>query len=202
MAVVSTAFVLALDGSASVDFDEFDLMTRAMGEAFRDTDVVTGLLAGGRHTSLACLLLWSGTGAQDLLVEWTHLASPADIEEFARLVADAPRLVRPGATAIGEALFVAARLLSRAPAPSARQVIDVIGDGRSNQGMPPGPVRDRLVRAGVTINGLCLLHEEPDVLRHYETEVIGGPGAFALPCPHPAAFADAMRRKLLRELVS
>lgn len=202
MGTVDTALVLALDGSASVNFDEFDLMTRAMGAALRDAEVVAGLLDGKRRASLVCLLLWSGTAAQEILVDWTRLASRADIEDFARLVADVPRLVRPGATAIGEALLAAARLLARAPSPSTRQVIDVIGDGRSNEGIAPGPARDRLAEAGVTINGLCLLHEEPDVLRHYEAEVIGGPGAFALPCPDPTAFADAMRRKLLRELVS
>lgn len=202
MDAVDVALVLALDGSASVDFDEFDLMARAIGTAFQDPDVIAGLLGGERRAGCACLLLWSGTGAQDVLVDWTRLASPDDAHRFGRLIADAPRLVRPGATAIGEALLAAARLLARIPAPSTRQVIDVIGDGRSNEGTPSGSVRDRLVAAGVTINGLCLLHEEPDVLRHYEAEVIGGPGAFALPCPDPPGFARAMRLKLLRELTS
>lgn len=202
MDAVDLALVLALDGSASVDFDEFDLMARGMGAALRDPDVVAGLLGGARGASVACLLLWSGHRAQEVLVDWTRLASPAEAEEFAQAVADAPRLVRPGATAIGEALLAAAVQLARAPARATRRVIDVIGDGRANEGRAPGQVRDWLARAGVTINGLCLLHEEPDVLQYYEAEVIGGPGAFALPCPDPPAFADAMRRKLLRELVS
>ena len=110
------------------------------------------------------------------------------------------RAVRPGETALGEALLASLRLLTEAPAPSARQVVDVIGDGRSNDGVPPGPIRDRMVAAGVTINGLCILHEEPDLLASYEREVIGGPGAFALACPDYPAFAEAMRRKLLREI--
>ena len=61
------------------------------------------------------------------------------------------------------------------------------------------PAIDRLVAAGATINGLCVLHEEPDLVAWYEREVIGGPGAFAQPCDGYAGFADAMRRKLLRE---
>ena len=202
MYTVDTVLVLALDGSASVDFDEFDLMARAIGAAFQDPDVMAGLLSGERRAACACLLLWSGTGAQDVLVDWTRLASPDDARHFGRLIADVPRLVPPGATAIGEALLAAARLLARTPAIGVRQVIDVIGDGRSNEGTPPGSVRDRLVGAGVTINGLCLLHEEPDVLRHYESEVIGGLGAFVLPCPDPPGFARAMRLKLLREFTS
>ena len=198
---VDLALVLALDGSGSVRFEEFNLMAGAMGAALRDPEVVAALLAGPVGASLGALLLWSGAGLQAVLVEWTRIGSPAEAEAFARAVADVPRLVQPGATAIGEALLAAGRLLAGAPAESARQVVDVIGDGRSNSGTPPSPVRDALARAGVTINGLCVLHEEADLLDSYEREVIGGPGAFVLPCPDYAAFADAMRRKLLRELV-
>jgi hypothetical protein len=79
-------------------------------------------------------------------------------------------------------------------------VVNMVGDGRSNDGIAPGPIRDRMAAAGITINGLCVLHEEPDLVQSYTDEVIGGPGAFALPCPDYPAFAAAMRRKLLREL--
>lgn len=198
---VDLALVLALDGSGSVRFEEFNLMAGAMGAALRDPEVAAGLLAGQSGASLGALLLWSGAGAQAVLVDWTRIGTPAAADAFAQAVADVPRLVQPGATAIGEALLAAGRLLAEAPAESARQVVNVIGDGRSNAGTPPGPVRDRLAEAGVTINGLCLLHEEADLVESYEREVIGGPGAFALPCPDYAAFADAMRRKLLRELL-
>ncbi len=91
-------------------------------------------------------------------------------------------------------------MLAALPAPAARQVIDVAGDGRSNAGPDPRPIRDRLAAAGVTINGLCVLHEEPDLLQSYTAEVIGGPGAFALACTDYAGFAEAMRRKLVREM--
>ena len=113
-----------------------------------------------------------------------------------------PRTVRAGATAIGEALLAALTLLAHAPAEPARQVVDVIGDGRSNEGIAPGPIRDRMAAAGITINGLCVLHEEPDLLERYVAEVIGGPGAFALPCPDYPAFAAAMKQKLTREIAS
>ena len=61
-------------------------------------------------------------------------------------------------------------------------------------------VRDALAGAGVTINGLCVLHEEPDLVASFEREVIGGPGAFAQTCGSYKDFAEAMRRKLLREV--
>src|SRR5271156_270204 len=65
---------------------------------------------------------------------------------------------------------------------------------------PRGPVRDRLAAAGVTINGLCVLHEEPDLLQSYSNEVIGGPGAFVLQCQDFSQFAEAMRQKLAKEI--
>ncbi len=193
------ALVLALDGSASVTFDEFNLLTGAMGAALKDPDVVAGLIGGPGGASVLTLLLWSGTGAQEVMIDWVRIADEDHAATVAQAVADVPRIVRPGSTAIGEALLVAERLLAAAP-PARRRVIDVIGDGRSNDGAPPGPIRDRLAAAGVTVNGLCMLHEEPDLLASYTAEVIGGPGAFALPCPDYAAFAEAMRRKLLREI--
>jgi hypothetical protein len=193
------ALVIALDGSASVTFDEFNLLAGAMGAALKDTDVVAGLTGGPGGASILALLLWSGAGAQEVMIDWTRITNSVEAAAFAQAVTDVPRVVRAGSTAIGEALLAAERLLATAPS-NRRQVIDVVGDGRSNEGAPPGPIRDRLAAAGITINGLCILHEEPDLLTSYTAEVIGGPGAFALPCPDYDAFADAMRRKLLREI--
>jgi hypothetical protein len=111
-----------------------------------------------------------------------------------------PRIVRPGQTAIGEALLASLTLLGNLPDKPTRQVVNVIGDGRSNDGIAPGPIRDRMAAAGITINGLCILHEEPDLLQSYTEEVIGGPGAFALTCQDYPAFAAAMKQKLALEI--
>lgn len=194
---VDLALVLALDGSASVTFDEFNLMAGAMGAALRDPEVVAGLASAG---ALGALLLWSGSQAQEVLVPWTRIGSAEEAQDFADQVENVPRIVRAGATAIGEALLAALTLLAHAPAEARRRVVNVIGDGRSNEGIAPGPVRERMADAGITINGLCVLHEEADLLETYRREVIGGPGAFALACADYPDFAQAMRRKLLREI--
>ena len=91
-------------------------------------------------------------------------------------------------------------LLGRFPGEARRHVLDVSGDGRHNAGRPPGPVRDLAVQAGIVVNGLAILNEEPDLLDHYATEVIGGPGSFAMTCADYPDFADAILRKLRREL--
>ena len=197
---VDLALVIALDGSASVTFDEFNLIAGGMAAGLRDPEVAAGLTGGPRGASLLALLLWSGPGAHEVMLDWTRVATPAEVDAVAQAVTDMPRIVPAGETAIGEALLAAEALLDALPAPALRRVIDVVGDGRSNAGASPGPVRDRLASAGVTINGLCLLHEEPDLLESYAAEVIGGVGAFAIACPDYAAFAAAMRRKLMREI--
>jgi hypothetical protein len=146
------------------------------------------------------MLLWSGPGAQAVVVPWARIDGPAAALAFAEAVANAPRLVPAGATALGEGMAAGLALLAACPAEATRAAMDVSGDGRHNQGRAPGPVRDIAVAAGVTINALAVLNEEPDLLDHYRDEVIGGPGAFAMHTPDYAAFADAIREKLLREI--
>jgi hypothetical protein len=197
---VDLALVLAFDCSASVTFEEFGLMAGGCAAALRDPEVAAGLTGGPLGASLCALLLWSGHGAQEVLTDWTRIAGRAELDDFAGGVENVPRIVRAGATAIGEALLVCERLLTLLPAAARRPVIDMVGDGRSNDGVAPGPIRDRLAAAGVTINGLCVLHEEPDLLQSYTREVIGGPGAFALQCQDYNGFAEAMRQKLAKEI--
>ena len=200
MNAVDLALVLAVDGSASVTYEEFGLIAGGMAAALREPPIIAGLLGGPAKASICSLLLWSGAGAQEVLTNWTLIASEADARAFADQVDNMPRTVTPGQTAIGEALLAALTLFAHLPDTPARQVVNLIGDGRSNDGIAPSPIRDRMAAAGITINGLCILHEEPNLLTSYTSEVIGGPGAFAEVCPDYPAFAAAMHRKLAREV--
>ncbi len=197
---VDLALVFLFDGSASVTFESFGLIASGTAAGLRDRDVAAALLGGAHGGFLGALMLFSGPNDQELLVDWTRIATPDALADFAQSVEDVPRAVQAGTTAIGEALVACEALLRAQPARAARQVIDVAGDGRNNTGRPCGPVRDRLVDAGVTINGLCVLHEEPDLVESYTSEVIGGAGAFAVQCADYAGFAVAMRQKLLQEV--
>ncbi len=188
--------VLAVDGSASVTYDEFALIATGIAAALRDPAVAESLTGN----SVLALLLWSGAGQQEVMTPWSRIASATDLAAFADSVDNMPRVVKAGATAIGEALLASLTLLGRAPVIAKRNIVNVIGDGRSNDGIAPGPIRDRMAAACITINGLCILHEEPDLLRFYIDEVIGGPGAFAVTCRAYADFTEAMRQKLTREV--
>jgi hypothetical protein len=200
MRPVDLALCLAVDASSSVDFDEFGLMLGGYAAAFRDPDIAAACIAGPRGAVAVAVLLWSGTGAQEVAVPWSRLDGAEAAAALAGAIESAPRLVPPGATALGEGMAAGLALLGAAPGEASRLVLDVSGDGRHNQGRPPGPIRDLAAGAGITVNALAVLNEEPDLLDHYVTEVIGGPGAFALHCPDYQAFAEAIREKLRREI--
>jgi hypothetical protein len=194
------ALVLMADCSASVTFEEFNLIAGGMASALRDKQVVQGLVSGPHRLSLMAILLFSGANAQNVVVDWTPIGNETQAAAFADAVDNMPRILRPGLTAIGNALAAAGVLLDRLPTLATRRLIDIAGDGRANDGAPPAPIRDALVAEGITINGLCILHEEPDLLETFHREVIGGPGSFAQICADYKDFAGAMRRKLLREI--
>jgi hypothetical protein len=200
MRPVDLALCLAVDASSSVDFDEFGLMLGGYAAAFRDPEIAAACVSGPRGAVAAAMLLWSGTGARDVAVPWTRLDGVEAAIALADAIESAPRLVPPGATALGEGMAAGLALLGAFPGEATRLVLDVSGDGRHNQGRPPGPVRDLAAGAGITVNALAVLNEEPDLLDHYVAEVIGGPGAFALHCPDYRAFAEAIREKLRREI--
>ncbi len=147
MDAVDLALVLAVDGSASVTYEEFGLIAGGMAAALREPAIIAGLTSGPAHGSLCSLLLWSGAGAQEVIADWTLIASEADANAFADAVDNMPRIVQAGKTAIGEALLASLTLLGHLPAAPKRQVVNVIGDGRSNDGIAPGPIRDRMVSA-------------------------------------------------------
>ena len=200
MQPVDVALCLAMDVSASVDFTEFQLMAAGTAAALRDPGVVAAATGGPRGAVAICLLLWSGIGQRDLAVGWTRVDGPESAAALADAIENTPRLPRAGQTALGEGMAAGLALLAAFPGQASRYVMDVSGDGESNQGRPPGPVRDLAVQAGFTINALAILNEEPELLAHYTAEVIGGPGSFAMSVGDYIDFAEAILRKLRREL--
>ena len=197
---VDLALCLAVDASSSVDHDEFGLMMGGLAAAFRDPAVAAAATGGPRGAVAVAAILWSGPGAQAVAVPWTLVADAEGAAALADAVDGAPRLVPAGATALGEGMAAALRLLAEYPGDAARRVVDVSGDGAGNAGIPSAPVRDAAAAAGVTVNALAVENEEPDLAAHYAAEVIGGPGAFVMDCADYAAFAEAIRRKLVREM--
>jgi len=89
-----------------------------------------------------------------------------------------------------------------------RRVIDVSGDGANNAGPPVQSMRDDVLAAGITINGLPIMLKRPYVGTmdienldvYYEDCVIGGPGSFVVPIHEREKFIEATRTKLVLEI--
>jgi hypothetical protein len=197
---VDLALVLAVDVSASVDYDEFGLMIGGYAAAFRDAELVARATAGQNGAIAVALLFWAGPGARDLAVPWTRISDAAGAEGLAAAIEAAPRALPARATALGEALVAAAALAMRCPFPPSRRVIDVSGDGPANAGIVASAGRDAAGALGITVNALAVVHEEPELEAYYAAEVITGPGAFVQRAESYDDFADAIRRKMLREV--
>ena len=192
------AVVLALDVSASVTADSYILQRDGIAHAFADPRLIKAIAAtpGGIE---ALVLEWSDPRDLAVTVGWTRIADRAGAARFAAAVHATARRSR-GLTAIGPALAAAAAQFNDLPQPVARRVIDISGDGMANSGEPPAAARDAVVKAGITINGLAILSEEPWLEDYYRDNLIGGAGAFVIAARDFHSFAEAMLRKLALEV--
>ncbi len=192
------AVVLALDVSASVTADSYILQRDGIAHAFADPRLARAIAAapGGIE---ALVLEWSDPQESAVTVGWTRIADSESAARFAAAIHATSRTSH-GLTAIGPALAAAAAQFGRLPQPAARRVIDISGDGMANLGLPPAAMRDAIVKAGITINGLAILSEEPWLEGYYRKNVIGGPGAFVAAARDFGNVADAMLRKLAVEV--
>ena len=201
-AEVDLQLVLAIDSSSSVSMDEYYLQLEGYAAAFRHPDLHKAIASGSRQAIAVTLFEWSGARRQTINFPWRRLSDAAALEGFAAELAVAPRLVLGGETAIGYAIDFALDLFSSSEFAGARRVIDVSGDGASNQGRPVTAARDDALFQGVVVNGLAVLNEEPDVDAFYARYVIGGPGAFVVAARDYTDFADAILKKLIREITT
>lgn len=201
-APVDLRLVLAIDSSSSVDMDEYYLQLEGYAAAFRHPELLKAIASGSNKAIAVTLFEWSGIGQQTVNFPWRRLEDAAGLEAFATELASAPRLVLGGETAIGDAIDFALTLFDQGEFEGGRRVVDVSGDGVSNRGRPVNAARDDAVFQGVTINGLAVLNEEPEVEAHYRRHVVGGPGAFVVAARDYSDFADVILKKLIREITT
>ncbi len=197
---VDLELVLAVDASSSVSAAEFALQIQGLARAFRDPRVQQAIRAAGDLGLAVALVQWSSERKQVLAVDWTLVTGPEAAGAFADRIAEVPRFVIGGGTAIGNALKFAMGLLDGNDFRGRRRVIDVSGDGRANQGAQPAELRDAAVTLGITINGLAILNEDAATEEYYWTDVIGGSGAFVMIANDYESYARAILTKLVREI--
>jgi hypothetical protein len=196
---VDLELVLLADASGSITQEEIDFQRESTATALTDPAVLNAI--GNTLTGSIAVTYVEWAANQATVVGWTIIDSPESAEAFAAALLGPPRLAT-GRNAIGDALLEGRRLIQTNDIQSLRQVIDFSGDSVGNfSGAEIEEARDEVVAAGIVINGLPIL-EYPDdpLLLEYETRIIGGPGAFAVPAIGRQDFVTALRRKLILEI--
>lgn len=204
---VDLQLVLAVDVSRSIDEVEAELQRRGYIEALTSDRIIDAILSGEHKRIAVCYTEWAGTHYQVVVIDWSVIDSPAAARRFAEKLAEAPRQSQSW-TAVGAALAHAGQRFEGAGYAAKRRVIDISGDGRTNDGPPAELVRDRLVSQGIVVNGLPVMMNRtnfgrpPDLNldKYYEENVIGGPGSFMIVAETFEHFGRAVRTKLVREI--
>lgn len=208
---VDLALVIAVDVSTSMDAGEKQMQQRGFVEAFRRPEIIDAICGGAEGRIAVAYVEWGGAGPQKIVVPWTLIANGVDAWSFSlKLEANVPTRLRRG-TSLSGALGYASGLLRQTGYEPTRSVVNISGDGVNNIGPDLGAVRAELLAEGITINGLSIVYdkasedgEKPlppeELYAYFQHEVIGGPGAFAMPVTSFADYPQAIYRKLLREI--
>ncbi|MEP3115503.1 DUF1194 domain-containing protein [Nisaea sp.] len=197
---VDIELVLAIDCSSSVDDEEFALQVSGMANAFRDPMIQDAIQNGVEGAVGISIIQWSSERFQNVAVRWRLLTGPADADNLANEIEAMPRTIGTGATSIANALLFAANSFNGNGMEGYRRVIDMSADGENNQGLGIHIARAQVLARGITINGLAIRNEFPNLDMYFEDRVIGGERAFTEVAKDYEDYRNAIFRKLFREL--
>ena len=143
---VDAEIVLAADVSRSIDDGEFALQRKGYADAIQSQQLID-VISTGPHGAIAIAYVeWAGDGEEKVVVDWSVVRNAADARAFAAALTAAPRSYI-GRTAIGAAIDYSLALFAESAYKSTRRVIDVSGDGTSNQGRIVTAARDAAVQS-------------------------------------------------------
>jgi len=209
-AEVDLNLVLAVDVSDSIDTSENQLQRQGYINAFRRPEIIQAIRSGRTGRIAVAYFEWADVGEQSLIINWMVIGDMESAKSFGDKLAAAS--TNSGHfTSISAAITYALGLLKQAPHQSDRNVIDISGDGRNNDGPPLDAARSAAQAWDVTINGLPIDNERSrlasdmeagQIAKYYKEQVIMGPGAFIVEAKSFDDFERAISRKLLREIVS
>jgi hypothetical protein len=202
---------LSADVSRSVDDQKFKLQREGYANAIADPRVIA-LMKAGPHKRIAINLIeWADVGAAAVMVPWTMIGEESQARDFSQSVLNAARYFR-GRTSISTGIDFAVATMNGAPFGAERRVIDISGDGTHNSGRDVVAARNEAVAKGFTINGIAILsavplafnpshtHPPGGLLKYFEDNVVGGPGAFAISADGFGDFGQAIVQKLIKEI--
>jgi hypothetical protein len=204
---VDVELVIAVDVSYSMDPEEQALQREGYITGITSREFMSALRSGMHGKVAVTYFEWAGPYDQKIIVPWRLIDGPEGADAFANEIARAPYR-RASRTSISGALTFAKPLFDASGFRGIRRVIDVSGDGANNSGPFVTLVRDDVLAAGITINGLPIMLKRPNSFTmdienldiYYEDCVIGGPGAFVIPIREREQFKEATRTKLVLEI--
>ena len=199
---VDLQLVMAVDASGSVDQRRFELQKQGYVAAFRDPRVLHAIQSGATQAIAVTMVQWTGPALQIQVLPWTLVNDATAAQAFAAAIMATPRRLFSGGTSISGVIDYAVPLFLESQFQGTRRVIDISGDGSNNRGRSAASARDDAVRTGIVINGLPILALEPGLDRYFSSNVIGGPGAFVIAAESYETFAEAILKKLIREMAA
>lgn len=206
------ALNMALDVSGSVDEEEYLLQMSGLAEALGSEDVKRALFAAPEAPVALAIFEWSSSSYQRIIQDWVLIATPDILEDVRAKLLSWRRAPAPEATGLGAALRFSDQMFARAPACWA-ETLDVSGDGKNND----WPIPERLRREGAlsdrTVNALVVAREYisvqdntpngvAELSAYFRAKIIHGPGAFIEVALGFEDYAEAMQKKLLKELTT
>ncbi len=170
---VDLEVILAADVSRSIDDGEFDLQRKGYAAALTDPRVLTAIRGRSGAAIGVCFIEWSGDEDQQVVVDWNEIRDEEDAGSVAAAILAAPRSFM-GRTSISAAIDFAMAHFATSKWQARRRIIDISGDGTNNSGRPVTEARDQAIARGVTINGLAIINDKPNLGYSAHTQPPGG----------------------------
>ncbi len=197
---VDLELVLAVDSSSSVNAKEFNLQLQGYADAFLNPAIINAISIGDLGAIATTVVIWAGEGGVRQVADWTLIDGIESASRFVKEFGKTPRYMLRDGTSISTAIIESTSLFEGNGFTGARRVIDISGDGTNNVGRPVPIARDAAINEGITINGLAILDEFPELDAYYSRFVVGGPGAFIVTADSFSTFSAAILNKLVQEI--
>ena len=201
LAPVDLELAFVVDASGSIDEAEMTLQRQGYRDALSHPRVQNAIKGGFLRAITVAYIEFAGDGCTQLTVGWTRISDQQSAETFGRRILASDRNFCFGGNTISEALAFAATSIETNEFEGTRRVIDLSGDGPNTIGEPVEDIRDAIVRQRIIINALAIDRPSmPELPEYFKQSVTGGPGSFVIKADNRKNFAEAILKKLIREI--
>lgn len=198
---VDLELAFVVDASGSIDEEEMALQRQGYANALTHPRVLKAIKSGFLQSISVAYIEFAGFECTRLTVGWGRITDKKSALEYGAQILAAKRNLCFGGNAVSEALAFAAAAIDANSFEGTRRVIDISGDGPNTMGEQVELVRDAIVKKRIVINALAIKRESmPDLPQYFRDSVTGGPGSFVMKAQDRKSFAEAIQRKLIREI--